>query len=169
MGLSIPGLCPRRVPMFDMLWASALSGASGTALPWWWERLDERNHYPHYQPLARFVAEVAWSGGEVQPLTGTAADERVRVVGLRTRDRAWLWFFHREAAWNQVVTAGREPSVVTGIRFELEPWSGASARVEWWDTRSGEVVRSEAGVAGQGKVVLNVPDFSRDLACRVIE
>jgi hypothetical protein len=157
------------VDFHNMLWASALSGTTGTALPWWWERLDERNHYPLYQPLSRFVADVPWSGGEVQPLIATAADDRVRVVGLRTGNRAWLWFFHREAAWKHVVTAKRTPAVVTGARFELTPWPGTSARVEWWDTRSGAVVRAEPAALGQGRVVVTAPDFSRDIACAVME
>jgi hypothetical protein len=155
------------VDFHNMLWASALSGTSGTALPWWWERLDERNHYPHYQPLSRFVADVPWAGGDLQPLSGTAADDRVRVVGLRTRDRAWLWFFQREAAWKQVVTNKQEPGVLTGVRFELTPWPGGEAQVEWWDTRTGQVVASGKVGAGPGRVVLRAPEFSRDVACRV--
>ena len=48
------------------LWASALSGASGTAMFWWWERLDQRNHYHHYRPLADFVADIPWTTAGLQ-------------------------------------------------------------------------------------------------------
>jgi len=157
------------VDFHNMLWASALSGTTGTCLPWWWERLDERGHYPLYRPLSRFIADVPWSEGEVQAMTDMVAEGRVRVVGLRTPRRAWLWFFHREAAWKHVVTAGRTPSVVTGARLELAPWAGRSARIRWWDTRSGQVTSEASAVVIEGKLVIGVPDFDRDVACQVVE
>jgi hypothetical protein len=157
------------VDFHNMLWASALSGTTGTALPWWWERLDQRNHYPLYRPLRRFLADVPWSGGEVQPFVGTAAEERVRLVGLRTRTQVWLWCFHREAAWRHVVSEGRSPGVMQDAEFELSDWAPATARVEWWDTRTGEVLGADRVVVEQGRLTLRLPAFTRDVAGRIRE
>ncbi|HEY5913608.1 MAG TPA: DUF5060 domain-containing protein [Verrucomicrobiae bacterium] len=68
--------------LHNALWSSALSGASGTAMFWWWERLDQRNFYPHYRSLSRFIAEVPWTGGELRSITARCSEPRVRVVGL---------------------------------------------------------------------------------------
>ena len=51
------------VHFHNSLWASALSGASGTAMFWWWELLDPMDAYPQYSPLAKFMADVPLDSG----------------------------------------------------------------------------------------------------------
>lgn len=155
------------VDFHNMLWASALSGTTGTAMPWWWERLDERDNYPDYRPLSRFLADVPWNGGEVRAFTGEAAGGAVRVVGLRTKSQAWVWFFHRAAAWKQVVTEHRMPAEVTDARFELSDWPGGKYRVQWSSTRTGAVTSQADVGSDQGRLSLAAPTFADDLACRV--
>lgn len=155
------------VDFHNMLWASALSGTTGTAMPWWWERLDERNHYPDYRPLSRFLADVPWNAGEVRAFTGEAADGAVRVVGLRTKSQAWLWFFHRAAAWKHIVTEKRTPTAVTGATFDLVGFPAGDYQVQWWNPRTGEVISRASGRSEQGRLVLAALEFTHDLACKV--
>jgi len=49
------------------IWASMLGGASGAALSWWWEHIDEWNLYPHYLALRRFVDGVDFPRQRFQP------------------------------------------------------------------------------------------------------
>lgn len=155
------------VDFHNMLWASALSGTSGTALAWWWERLDERNHYPHYRPLSRFLADVPWTGGEVQAFTAETAGNAVRVVGLKTPRAAWVWCFHRTAAWKHIVTAAQTPPPVRGAQLVLDGLADGNCRVEWWDTRTGEVRATGSAQVRDGRVILTVPEFTHDLALKV--
>lgn len=155
------------VDFHNMLWASALSGTTGTAMPWWWERLDEWDNYPDYRPLSRFIADVPWNGGEVGAFTGETAQGAVRVVGLRTKSQAWVWFFHRAAAWKYIVTEKRTPTAVTGATFDLDDFPAGGCPVEWWDTRTGEVLGKASVQPDQGRLVLAAPEFTHDLACRV--
>jgi hypothetical protein len=90
------------------------------------------------------------------------------VVGLQTRRRAWLWLFHREAAWDPVVVQGRTPSEVQGAELELEGLPSGPCRFEWWDTREGKVIREEPRTVENGRLRLAIPAFSRDLAGKVI-
>ncbi len=151
----------------NMLWASALSGTSGTALAWWWERLDERHHYPHYRPLSRFLADVPWTGGELQAFTDETADGAVRVVGLRTSEAAWVWCFHRAAAWRHQVSEGRPPGIVRDARVHLRGLQPGRYRVEWWDPQTGEVRPGGAVVVAAEAAALPVPEFAWDLALKV--
>jgi len=158
---------PSVLDFHNMLWASALSGASGTALAWWWERLDQRNHYPHYRPLSRFLADVPWSGGEVQPFTAEAAGGAVRVAGLRTRRAAWVWCFHRAAAWRHVVTEGRAPPPVRNAEVVLDGLADGDYRFAWWDTRTGERRATGTARVQQGRLTVTAPEFTHDLALKV--
>jgi hypothetical protein len=151
----------------NALWASALSGASGTALFWWWERLDERNVYPRYRPVSAFVADVPWTSGELKPVILGVEDQRLRVMGLQARDRAWLWLFHRAASWRATVTEQRSPPELSEVALDLRELAEGGYQVEWWDTRTGEVLKTDLRES-RGRVMrLHAPAFSRDVAAKV--
>ena len=42
--------------LHNALWASALSGLSGTVMHWFWDDIHKREHHRHYKPVAAFVA-----------------------------------------------------------------------------------------------------------------
>jgi len=158
---------PELADFHNALWASALSGASGTALFWWWERLDQRNAYPQYRPLRDFIADVPWNSGQVQPAEVTTADDRVRAVGLRAGGRAWLWLFNHSASWSNLVIEKRVPREIENIRLDLEEWPSDSSQVQWRDTRNGSVVRVDHRSPVDGKLHLTAPAFTGDIACSI--
>ena len=158
---------PVVVDFHNMLWASALSGTSGTALAWWWERLDQYHHYPHYRPLSQFLADVPWTGGELQPFTAETANGAVRVVGLQTRQAAWVWCFHRAAAWRHIVTEGRTPAPVRDAQIVLTGLEDGEYRAAWWDTREGRELGATRVATRDGRLTLRAPEFTHDLAVRV--
>jgi hypothetical protein len=155
------------VDVHNALWAAALSGASGTALCWWWERMDERDVYPLYRAVSAFVADVPWTNGELRPAALNVDDPRLRVQGLQTRDRAWLWLFHRAASWQNLVTEKRTAVELPDIVLELNELPDGTFRVEWWDPHNGEIL-SVDHVPSQGHALrLVAPAFTRDLAVKV--
>jgi hypothetical protein len=154
------------VDFHNALWASALSGASGTAMFWWWERLDQRDVYPLYHPLAAFIQDVPWNGGQIEPASVTTADA-LRVVGLRAGPQVWLWLFNPAASWSNIVIEQHPPSPIQNATLELSRLPAGDYQVEWWDTRSGKVIRTEKSSVADGNLRLVAPPFSHDLACRV--
>lgn len=157
------------VDFHNALWASTLAGASGNAMYWWWDRLDPRNVYPSYRPLSRFIADVPWSSGEIAPASATCTNERVRVIGLQSRSRTWLWLYHREASWDKTVIEKRTPSEVQGVTVELKGLPEGAYRVEWWDTRDGRIIREERRKPETGTLRLTAPAFFRDVASKITQ
>jgi hypothetical protein len=158
---------PELADFHNALWASALSGASGTAMFWWWERLDQREAYPSYRPLSRFIADVPWTGGEIKAVAATCSDSRLRLMGLQTLDHAWLWLFNPEAAWTKVAIEKRPPSRISGANIEVKALTGGTYRVRWIDTRQGTVISEAKLSLEEGILRLAVPDFDRDVACSI--
>jgi hypothetical protein len=158
---------PELADFHNALWASALSGASGTALAWWWERLDQRDAYPTYRPLSRFLKDVPWTAGGLEAKAMLAAGDRVRVVMLRARGQAWVWLFHRQAAWAKLTGAQREPPEIAGVQLALENWAEGPNRVQWWDTRRGVVFREDEVAPSAGMLRIDAPPFTHDVACRI--
>ena len=155
------------IDFHNALWASALSGASGTAMYWWWDRLDQRNVYPIYRPLSRFIADVPWTSGQVQPAAIICADERLRMAGLQAKDRAWLWFFSRDASWQKVVIEKGTPAVVAKAEAQLQNLPNGSYRIQWFDTREAKELGEERRVAEDGVLQIEAPNFVRDIACKI--
>ena len=158
---------PELADFHNALWASALSGASGTAMFWWWERLDQRSAYPVYRPLSRFIADVPWTGGELRAAAATCSNARLRLVGLQTRDCAWLWLFNPEAAWARLAVERRAPSRITGATLDVKALADGAYRVRWLDPSQGVVISEEQLPLQNGVLRLVVPDFDHDIACGI--
>ncbi len=150
----------------NALWASALSGTSGTALAWWWERLDQHDGHALYRPLSRFLAGVPWNGGGIRRLTAMCRGPALTVVGVRAGGDAWLWVFDPAAAWAKVVLDKQPPPERRNVVLELPGWPAGEARIEWHDTRTGSVTPARATADG-GLLRLAAPPFRRDIACRL--
>jgi hypothetical protein len=146
----------------DALWASALSGLSGTAMFWWWEQLDRMNAYPHYKPVADFVADIPFTTGHLQLLACKVTPARIHVAGLRCNSGAWLWLSDADAAWWNVVVGKTEPSEVKDCGVEIPGLPAGQYRVQWYDTYAGKVIRTERH-ASPLRLVPGL--FRRDIAC----
>jgi hypothetical protein len=155
------------VHFHNALWASAMSGTAGTTLFWWWEQLDRQQAYSHYKPLAAFCRDVPFHTAGFRPIAPSASDARLRVAGLRAKDRACLWLFNTEAAWWPQVVEHRTPAEVRGATLDLDGLAPGTYAVEWWDTQTGQVTETATANVTSGSIRLSVPTFRRDAACKI--
>ncbi len=160
---------PEIVDFHNAIWASALSGTSGTAMFWWWDRLDPRNHYPHFRPLADFVADIPWTTAELRKISATASGPETRLVGLQAIDRAYFWLFDPAASWENIVIRQRQPGIISAQQIEVSGLKPGTYRVRWWDTRSGEVAKQDELRIEDDTLRLVAPSWQRDIACKVVK
>jgi hypothetical protein len=153
----------------DALWASALSGLSGTALFWWWDSLDRGDAYRHYKPVADFVADIPFTTARLRPAAATPAGTSRRVVGLQGSDCAYLWISDAAATWWKVVAEKSAPGVVKDETIRIEGLDAGPYAVRWWDTDQGKVVREEGVEHGGRALQLAVPAFTRDIGCQIVQ
>jgi len=153
------------VHFHNSLWASALSGASGTALFWWWDELDRKDAYRHYRPLAAYLADIPFTTAGLQRTSAELMPAAVRLVGVQGPRSAYLWLFNPQASW-LAQADGTTPSEIRGARLRIPGLAPGDYRVEWWDTGEGKV-RTAKKVAVAGDLSIDVPAFTADLACKV--
>jgi hypothetical protein len=151
----------------NALWASAMSGAYGTAMFWWWERLDQQDAYRHYKPLASFLADVPFNTAGFQAISAKVSDGQVQAMGLKGNNRACLWLFNRRSTWwnrlHEKVVAG----VIQDLAVEITGIQPGRYSVHWWDTEAGKPI-SEYVVNNQGTSLhLVAPRFTSDIACKI--
>ncbi len=155
------------VHFHNALWASALSGLSGTALFWWWDQLDRMNAYPHYRPLANFLAGIPFTTAGLQAFTAEGAARKSRVAGLKGNTSAFLWIQNPRATWHRMVVEKAAPAETSGESVVLEGLEPGTYKIEWWHTYEGKVLKKETVAVAGGRLMLSVPSFSRDIACKV--
>jgi hypothetical protein len=159
---------PAVIDFHNGLWASALSGASGTAMFWWWERLDQRSHYRHYRPLANFVADIPWTTAGLQSARVRAVDARVRAHGLAGSNQAYLWIFDPNASFENVVVHKAKPEKLADIKIEMQGLAGGNYRIEWWNTQTGEVIKEQSVTISERPLRFAAPPFTRDVAAKIL-
>ncbi len=153
------------VHFHNCLWASALSGSSGTAMFWWWELLDQQDAYRHYKPLATFLADFRPAG--LRQTTATTSEPRLRILGQQAEDRVYLWLSDREATWWNSVVEKRSLSPVDSATVALDGLKPGRYTILWWNTWENAPVASQTVTAKDGRLSLTAPPFTRDLACKI--
>jgi hypothetical protein len=154
------------VHFHNCLWASALSGVSGTAMFWWWEVLDQQDLYRHYKPLAEFLAELRPGG--LRPAAVTTSEPRLRIVGQQTDDRAHLWLVDRQATWWNLVVEKRRPDPIASATVTVEGLGPGEYAIVWWDTQEGVAAARQIVSSENGRLTATAPPFVWDLACKIV-
>ena len=155
------------VHFHNALWASALSGLSGTAMFWWWDQLDRMDAYAHYRPLAAFLADVPFATAALKETSATVSHPKVRLIGLQGEDCAYLWLFNSDAAWATQGVRGVRPSEIRDATVEIPGLAPGKYHVEWWDTYEATITRERDRPNTAGTLWLPVPPFAKDVACKI--
>lgn len=152
----------------NSLWASALSGTAGTAMFWWWERLDQQDGYRHYKPLAAFLAGEPLGIEPVSPIQPDAGATRFRVLGLRGTHRVLLWLFDTDTNWHRTLVEKKPPERASNVQIRLTGLTAGQWKLQWWDTRAGKPFAERTISVSERETVLTAPVFERDLGAKLI-
>ena len=153
--------------LHDAIWASALGGAAGTVMPWWWDNYIEPNGlYYHYQAFSRFAAGVEWSHRRWQQVNLQPSTD-VRVIGLVSDGLALLWIQDPKNTWyNRLIACDPAPAL-SGKVIDLSPFPCGRYRIEWWDTYLGGAITSHETRTTDNHIRLHLPVCGPDVACRI--
>lgn len=125
-------------------------------------------------PAGRRVIEIENTGADwvsVGPYRFTGCRDpqfaTLDQLGLHTEDYAILWLHDPESNWHNDLR-GIEPAEMAGITTSLLGLRDGAYRVEWWDTRAGEVILEVEAESADGALPLAPPTFTRDIAAKVV-
>lgn len=166
---------PKGKHFHDTLWATALSGAAGTGLYWWWHNyIDTYNLYHHYTPLANFLKDVDWAARRwtTVSLSRPNLPVSLNVYGLAAADRALIWI-HDPLAFRVVDGKPVQGPSQHSATCNVVGLADGAYQVEWYDTSSSRILRRDTASVdhlthfGYG-LELKPPEFWGDIAARVI-
>jgi Domain of unknown function (DUF5060) len=159
----------------DCIWATALSGAAGTGMYWWWHNyIDTYNLYRHYTPLAKFVSDEDFAARQWKPvrLSRPSLPVQLNVYGLIAADRALVWI-HDPLAFRLIGGKAVRGAKQTAASVNVVGLADGAYEIEWWDTSSGAVVRHDRANVRQLRhfgygLEMKPPEFWGDIAARVV-
>lgn len=158
------------IHLHNALWASVLGGAGAAPMLWWWDDyVDPNDLYYHYRALGRFLADADLPGKKRQPVRHEGAGD-LRVVGLRTRSDALLWFQDKRNTWHRRLLKGQPPHLLGRFTYHLEGMEPGSYRLRWFDTYDGYYVTETEASTADGTLPLCLPALIKapDVGCRVL-
>jgi len=151
------------------LWGTALSGAAGTALSWWWEEIRADGVYPLYAALTSVLARGGWpEGGWLPARVAPASDQAPAAVGEPRADGAVYTGpialndagrlkLPNEAAVTGELSARRAAETLSGLqRGTAQPEGRKPLRLDaWWAAGASLQIRI-ADVAGAAEFVARI-------------
>ncbi len=166
----------------NALWSSLVSGDAGTAMIWWWDNyIHPKGLVGQFSAVRRFVDAVPWNRGEWRELKvqascqgegtpGSGTVERPApkpiVYGISDGRTALAWLLNPAHNWKNIYEKRPVP-VLTGISVTLQEFPFGSYRAEWWDTRTGEIVKREEMKCADGNLNLALKELPEDIALRI--
>jgi len=90
----------------------------------------------------------------------------VRVLGLSKNDEALLWVQNKESTWYSAYK-NKEIQPIKDISFEITGLSDGHYTIEWWDTRHGTIINTEAALCQKGVLPIYISEIQTDIACKI--
>ena len=159
---------PEGVHLHNGIWGSAMCGAAGTAMLWWWDNyVHPRKLYYHYAAFAKFAKGVEWDRQGFEPFEAQTRPAGLRALGLRGRTQTLLWVQNRAHTWWNVAEKNPIPPVEQGS-VTLDNAQPGSYTVELWDTYTGERLSATLLKADGGKLEIALPLVECDIAAKIL-
>jgi len=152
----------------NSLWASLVSGGSGTVMFWWWDRLDRMNAYPHYLPLARFAEVIPFTRKPLQPGVWRDEAEGIRILGLVAEDCGYYWIVRDRGTWLSHLRGEPSPENASA-KVHLRGLKPGHYQATWWDTWKGlKTAQVPVDIPADGREIqLETPAFTHDISVQI--
>lgn len=142
--------------LHDMIWPAAVIESG--AMSWWWDSwIHPRNLYYRFEPLVAFLQGEDWAPQNLAPLSCTILSGHTTPEIYGSSGPAHAYVYIRN--WQ---------GTVSGLRLRLNQITGTGQYgVEYWDTNTESPFATQTASGASGGLVLNIPDFARDVAIKV--
>lgn len=147
------------------VWAQLYPG--GLYEIYWWYQLPLAREFKHASIFRAFMSGIPLSNGHYKDVAATVSNPVIRVLGQKdlVNNRAHLWIDNSKHTWKNVVDGVAIPAVSGTVT--VDGLKDGPYKVEWWNTTTGEISRTEDVQCTGGKINLNVQNLQSDVACKI--
>lgn len=162
------------IHVHNCLWAQLMASSCVNTPSYWWvgEYIMPYDLWGQWRGATTFASRLPFyhKGQRITTppypadVQATSSDARIRVLGQKSGDSAYMWISNSGYTWSRIVREGVNPTAVSANISVPGFTNGASLKVEWYDTNTGAVTRTETKTAVNGVVTLSVANLSKDAA-----
>ncbi|HEX3133440.1 MAG TPA: hypothetical protein VHX44_07640, partial [Planctomycetota bacterium] len=147
-------------------WAAALSGNAGMPFMWWFEWIDQGEHWQPFGAIARFLAGEDLRGSDARAVAlNVIGDAEVWWARVWVRPGRMLGYIadHRWTGEGGEFSRRNGVVVRVGSQVALGP-----CRIEWWDATTGRGISVQEYDHAGGALDLHAPEFLHHVAFKLI-
>ena len=111
------------------------------------------------------ISGVSFAG--LRATKAKTSNDRLRVLGYQGSQCAFFWLSDKQATWWSQVVDKKTPDRIEGETVEITGLQPGRYSAQWWDATDGKIVGRESISLLAGSVVISIPTFESDVACRV--
>lgn len=154
------------------VWTGIMGNTAGTAMNWWWDRVDEYEKeigkplscYKDFEIAAKFACRIPRNN----PTIRFVMRERLacnkpftEAMGYNGKNFVYLWIYD-----SRFTRKNPEEETIETADFEVLLENG-EYKVEWFDTWSGDIVKTDV-ISVRGEFAhISSPSFKRDIAVAI--
>ncbi|OGV38083.1 MAG: hypothetical protein A2X48_07350 [Lentisphaerae bacterium GWF2_49_21] len=155
------------------LWASFFCEQAGTPFLWWHDFIHDKNKYPHFRGFSLFMKGIdprnkgfTYSQRTVSSAEGPG-NAAYSCLAAGNQNEYYAWVFKKIPLENYP----DEPDSVEALKDHMITLKGLTQtgkyKVDFYDTISGEIIRSDRLAADNGDLKIALPSFKIDIAMKV--
>jgi len=153
--------------LHNLIWGGINPGGMYD-LYYWADNIRYHDLYDHYKHYQDFLDGIPLNNGAYRDAEATVSHPDLRAWGQKdvVHRQAHLWIQNRRHTWRNVVDGVSIPALSGRITIPGMP--PGAYRVEWWNTITGAIVKTEVVEATSNGLVLNLPVLlNDDIAAKV--
>lgn len=134
---------------------------------WWKENILGKGLLRYVRAYQDFVAGIPLNNGNYDDARAQVSGPQLRAWGQKdlVNNHAHLWIDNIPYNWKNVVDGVPVPPASGTVT--VSGLDDGSYNVEWWDTTTGTVTRTETVACAGGNIVLSVQNLVSDVACKI--
>ncbi len=149
-------------------WAALMSGNAGAPMLWWFEWVDQNDHWQPYRALAAFLA-----GEDLRSRPGSTATP-AKPAAQRASRNLWTQLWARpgrilgyilDERWGY--NGLRDPTIEDAVITVGTAIGPGTMTVEWWHAETGDILNTHTWQHPGGALNISPPPFARHIAFKL--
>lgn len=159
---------PEAISFHNHLWISLFQKNAVGGTEWLGQFIVARDQLFHATAIRNYLEGESLTRPRWEIVAGEVSHPDLRGFALRSEGKSLAWVQNRFYTWIIAGHEGQKPPVARGARVAVPVAREGLYRVEFWDTRTGQMREGPRTRSAQKTVSVDLPPLEKDVALKVV-